>query len=385
MEQAKSASELVEVDYEELSAVVNLETASSGAEIHEGMAENRYFDWELGDESETDKALKAAAKVIKLTVRNNRLIPNAMEPRCALAEYDDLAGSYTLHTTSQNPHLTRLVLAAFMFQIPESKLRVVAPDGGGGFGSKIYVYIEESVCVWASKKLKRPIKWTADRTQSFLTDAHGRDHVNNVQLALDDKNKIIGLRVDTICNLGSYLSAFAVAVPTYLHGTLLSGHYDIPAIYTNVKGMATTTAPVDAYRGAGRPEATYLLERTMDAAAREVGMDQAEFRRLNYIPKDAFPYHTAVALQYDIGDYEPALDSAMNMIDYKNFESRRSEAAKRGKYRGIGVSSYIEACGIAPSAVAGALGGRVGGWESASVRVDPTGTITVFTLSLIHI
>ena len=379
VEQAKSASELVEVDYEELPAVANLETASSGAEIHEGMAENRYFDWELGDEEETDKALKAAAKVIKLTVRNNRLIPNAMEPRCALAEYDDLADSYTLHTTSQNPHLTRLVLAAFMFQIPESKLRVVAPDVGGGFGSKIYVYIEESVCVWASKKLKRPIKWTADRTQSFLTDAHGRDHVNNVQLALDDKNKIIGLRVDTICNLGSYLSAFAVAVPTYLHGTLLSGLYDIPAIYTNVKGMATTTAPVDAYRGAGRPEATYLLERTMDAAAREVGMDQAEFRRLNYIPKDAFPYQTAVALQYDIGDYEPALDSAMQMIDYKNFESRRFEAAKRGKYRGIGVSSYIEACGIAPSAVAGALGGRVGGWESASVRVDPTGTITVFT------
>jgi len=266
-----------------------------------------------------------------------------------------------------------------MFQIPESKLRVVAPDVGGGFGSKIYVYIEESVCVWASKKLKRPIKWTADRTQSFLTDAHGRDHINNVQLALDDKNKIIGLRVDTVCNLGSYLSAFAVAVPTYLHGTLLSGLYDIPAIYTNVKGMATTTAPVDAYRGAGRPEATYLLERTMDAAAREVGMDQAEFRRLNYIPKDAFPYQTAVALQYDTGDYEPALDSAMQMIDYKNFENRRSEAAKRGKYRGIGVSSYIEACGIAPSAVAGALGGRVGGWESASVRVDPTGTITVFT------
>jgi carbon-monoxide dehydrogenase large subunit len=206
VEQAKSASELVEVDYEELPAVANLETASSGAEIHEGMAENRYFDWELGDEAETDKALKSAAKVVKLTVRNNRLIPNAMEPRCALAEYDDLADSYTLHTTSQNPHLTRLVLAAFMFQIPESKLRVVAPDVGGGFGSKIYVYIEESVCVWASKKLKRPIKWTADRTQSFLTDAHGRDHVNNVQLALDDKNKIIGLRVDTICNLGSYLS-----------------------------------------------------------------------------------------------------------------------------------------------------------------------------------
>ena len=379
LEQAKSASELIEVDYEELPAVANLETASSGAEIHEGMAENRYFDWELGDEAETDKALKSAAKVVKLKVRNNRLIPNAMEPRSALAEYDDLNESYTLHTTSQNPHLSRLVLAAFMFQIPESKIRVVAPDVGGGFGSKVYVYIEEAVCTWATKKINRPIKWTADRTQSFLTDAHGRDHINNIQLALDANNKITGLRVDTVCNLGSYLSAFAVAVPTYLHGTLLSGLYDIPAIYTNVKGMATTTAPVDAYRGAGRPEATYLLERVMDQAAREVGMDQAEFRRLNYIPKDAFPYQTAVALQYDVGDYEPALDRAMEMIDYKNFESRRAEALKRGKYRGIGLSSYIEACGIAPSAVAGALGGRVGGWESASIRVDPTGTITAFT------
>ena len=379
LQQAKSASELIEVDYDELPAVVNLETAASGAEIHEGMAENRYFDWELGDEAATDTALKSASRVVKLTVRNNRLVPNPMEPRAALAEYDDLNDSYTLYTTSQSPHLTRLVLAAFMFQIPESKIRVVAPDVGGGFGAKIYVYVEEAVCTWASKKIKRPIKWTADRTQAFLTDAHGRDHINNVQLALDSNNKIIGLRVDTLANLGGYLSAFAVAVPTYLHGTLLSGLYDIPSIYTNVKGYATTTTPVDAYRGAGRPEATYLLERVMDQAAREVGMDQAEFRRLNYIPKDAFPYQTAVALQYDTGDYEPALDKAMEMIDYKNFENRRSEASKRGKYRGIGVSSYIEACGIAPSAVAGALGGRVGGWESGSVRVDPTGTITVTT------
>ncbi len=379
LQEAKSASELVEVDYDELPAVVNLETASSGAEIHEGMAENRYFDWELGDEEATDNALNSASRVVKLTVRNNRLVPNPMEPRSALAEYDELNDSYTLYTTSQSPHLTRLVLAAFMFQIPESKIRVVAPDVGGGFGAKIYVYVEEAVCTWASKKIKRPIKWTADRTQAFLTDAHGRDHINNIQLALDSNNKITGLRVDTLANLGGYLSAFAVAVPTYLHGTLLSGLYDIPAIYTNVKGYATTTTPVDAYRGAGRPEATYLLERVMDQAAREVGMDQAEFRRLNFIPKDAFPYQTAVALQYDIGDYEPALDKAMEMIDYKNFENRRSEASKRGKYRGIGVSSYIEACGIAPSAVAGALGGRVGGWESASVRVDPTGTITVTT------
>jgi len=356
LEQAKSAAELVNITYQELAPVVDLASASSGAEIHEGMAENRYFDWELGDEAGTEDALKSAARVVKLTVRNNRLIPNAMEPRAAVAEYDDISETYTLYTTSQNPHLTRLVIGAFMLNIPESKLHVVAPDVGGGFGSKIYVYPEEAVCTWVCKKLGRPVKWTADRTQAFLSDAHGRDHINHVQLALDANNRITGLRVDTLANLGGYLSAFAVVTPTYLHGTLLSGCYDIPVIYTNVKGMATTTAPVDAYRGAGRPEATYLLERTMDAAANEIGMDPAEFRRLNFIPKDAFPYQTAVALQYDTGDYEAPLDRALEMIDYKNFESRRAEAAKRGKYRGIGLSSYIEACGIAPSAVVGALG-----------------------------
>ena len=383
-EQAKSGAELIDVDYEELSPVVDFENAGDGAQIHDEVPNNCYFDWELGDEKATTDALSGAKKIVKLRVRNNRLVPNAMEPRSALAEFDNLDDSYTLHTTSQNPHLTRLVLAAFMFAIPESKLRVIAPDVGGGFGSKIYVYIEEAVCVWASKKVGRPVKWTADRTQAFLTDCHGRDHVNDVQLGLDENNKIVGLRVDTVCNLGAYLSAFSVVVPTYLHGTLLSGQYDIPAIYTNVKGMATNTVNVDAYRGAGRPEATYLLERTMEAAAREVGMDPAEFRRINFIPKDAFPYQTQVALQYDIGDYEPHLDKAMEMIDYSNFEKRRAEAAKRGMYRGIGISSYIEACGLAPSAVVGALGGRVGQWESASVRVNPTGTISVFTGSHSH-
>ena len=376
---AMSAAELVSVDYEELPPVVDLNTAASGAEIHENMANNTYFDWELGDEAAADAALKAAHTVVNATLRNNRLVPNAMETRAAVAEYDDIADSYVLYSTTQNPHLLRLVICAFVLGIPESKMQIVAPDVGGGFGSKIYLYAEEACCTWAAKKLRRPVKWTADRTQAFLSDAHGRDHVNNVQMGLDESGRIIGLRVDTLANLGGYLSAFSVATPTYLHGTLLSGCYDIPAIYTNVKGMATTTAPVDAYRGAGRPEATYLLERTMDIAARQIGMDPAEFRRMNFIPKDAFPYQTAVALQYDIGDYEPPLDKAMEMIDYAGFEARRAEAAKRGKYRGIGLSSYIEACGIAPSAVVGALGGRVGLYESAVVRVDPTGTISVFT------
>jgi len=378
-EQARSAAELIKVELQALDPVVDLSSAASGAQIHDEVPDNTYFDWELGDETATADALKNAATIVTATLRNNRVVPNAMEPRSALAEYDSLSEAFTLYTTSQNPHLTRLVIAAFILGIPESKLHVIAPDVGGGFGSKIYVYIEEVCCLWAARKLGRTVKWTADRTQAFLTDAHGRDHINRVQMALDKNNRITGLRVDTLANLGAYLSAFAVVTPTYLHGTLLSGCYDIPAIYTNVKGMATTTTPVDAYRGAGRPEATYLLERMMTIAAKQIGMDPAEFRRLNFIKKDQFPYQTAVALQYDIGDYETPLDKALEMIDYKGFEARREAAAKRGKCRGIGMSSYIEACGIAPSAVIGTLGSRVGLYESAVVRVDPTGTISVFT------
>ena len=379
LEQAMSAAELINVTYSEMPAITDLKTAMDKPQIHDGMESNTYFDWELGDEAATNDAFDKAATIVQVDIRNNRVIPNAMEPRAAVADYDTGDGRYTLFTTSQNPQLTRLVIGAFMLNIPESKFRVVAPDVGGGFGSKIYVYPEEAVCVWASKKLGRAVKWTADRTQAFLGDAHGRDHISDVKLALDKNNRITGLRVDTLANLGAYLSAFAMVTPTYLHGTLLSGVYDIPAIYTNVKGICTNTVNVDAYRGAGRPEATYLLERTMDVAAKQVGMDPAEFRRLNFIPKDAFPYQTAVALQYDIGDYEPLLDRAMTMIDYKNFESRRAKSAKNGKCRGIGISTYIEACGIAPSAVVGALGGRVGLYESAVVRVDPTGTISVLT------
>ena len=379
LEQAMSAAELIDVTYSEMPAITDLKSAMDSPQIHDGMENNTYFDWELGDEAATNDAFDKAATIVNVDIRNNRVIPNAMEPRAAVADYDTGDGRYTLYTTSQNPQLTRLVIGAFMLNIPESKFRVVAPDVGGGFGSKIYVYPEEAVCVWASKKLGRAVKWTADRTQAFLGDAHGRDHISAVKLALDKNNRITGLRVDTLANLGAYLSAFAMVTPTYLHGTLLSGVYDIPAIYTNVKGICTNTVNVDAYRGAGRPEATYLLERTMDVAAKQVGMDPAEFRRLNFIPKDAFPYQTAVALQYDVGDYEPLLDRAMAMIDYKNFEKRRAASAKNGKCRGIGISTYIEACGIAPSAVVGALGGRVGLYESAVVRVDPTGTISVLT------
>ncbi|HVM83461.1 MAG TPA: molybdopterin cofactor-binding domain-containing protein, partial [Candidatus Binatia bacterium] len=285
----------------------------------------------------------------------------------------------TLYTTSQNPHVIRLLMGAFVLQIPEAKLRVVAPDVGGGFGSKIFHYAEEALVTWAAGKVERPVKWTAERSESFLTDAHGRDHISHAELALDKDGKFLGLRVSTKANMGAYLSTFAPCIPTYLSGTLLAGVYTTPAIYAEVKAIFTHTAPVDAYRGAGRPETTYLLERLVEKAARETGIDRVEIRRKNFIPKDAFPYQTPVALQYDSGDYFSTLDLALKMGDWAGIEKRKAEAKGRGKLRGIGISTYIEACGIAPSAVVGSLGARAGLYETGSIRVHPTGSVTVFT------
>src|SRR5690606_21296067 len=288
---------------------------------------------------------------------NNRLAPNPMEPRAALGIYDAAEDHYTCWTTSQNPHVARLVMSAFYNVAPENKLRVIAPDVGGGFGSKIYIYPEEIVCLWASKKTGVPVKWVADRTESFLCDAHGRDHVSEVQMAFDADNRIIGLKVDTIANLGAYMSLFSSCVPTYLYATLLSGQYAIPAIHCNVRTVYTNTAPVDAYRGAGRPEATYLLERTMEVAARELGVSPAELRRINFITE--FPHQTPVIMNYDAGDYAASLDAAMKAADYAGFPARKEAAKAKGKLRGIGMSCYIEACGIAPSAAVGSLGAGV--------------------------
>jgi carbon-monoxide dehydrogenase large subunit len=309
-------------------------------------------------------------------------VPNAIEPRAALGHYDKAEDHYTCWTTSQNPHVARLVMSAFYNVAPENKLRVIAPDVGGGFGSKIYIYPEEIVCLWASKKSGVPVKWVADRTESFLTDAHGRDHVTEVKLALDQNNKITALKVDTTANFGAYMSLFSSAVPTYLYATLLSGQYVIPVIHCNVKAVYTNTAPVDAYRGAGRPEATYVLERAMETAAREVGISPAELRRRNFIR--SFPYQTPVIMNYDAGDYETSLNAAMKAADYDGFARRRDKAKKAGKLRGIGMSCYIEACGIAPSAAVGSLGAGVGLWESAEVRVNAVGTIEVLTGSHSH-
>ncbi len=380
-DQAREAAGLVEVEYEELAAAVTVTQAvAPGAPlVHEQAKANTCYDWHLGDQAATDAAFARAAKVVTLDLVNNRLVPNAMEPRSAIGEFDRATGDLTLWTTSQNPHLIRLLLAAFTLGVPEHKLRVVAPDVGGGFGSKIFHYAEDFTVLWAARKLGRPVKWTNTRTEAFQSDAHGRDHVTHVELALDKDGKFLGLRERTLANMGAYLSQFAPSVPTYLHATLLAGCYTTPAIYSEVRAVFTNTVPVDAYRGAGRPEASYLLERIVDVAARELGIDRVEIRRRNFIQPSQFPYQTPVALQYDSGDYGATLDEALKRSDWAGFEKRRAEAKARGKLRGIGLSTYVEACGIAPSAVVGALGGRVGLWESAHVRVHPTGTVTLFT------
>jgi carbon-monoxide dehydrogenase large subunit len=377
--QAREAAGLVEVDYDPLPVSPDLRSATSdGAPaVHDEAADNVCFDWELGDEDAVTAAFEKADRVVTLDVVNQRLVPNAIEPRAAMAEYDRAADMTTVYTTSQNPHLARLLLGAFVLGLPEHKLRVVAPDVGGGFGSKIFLYPEEVVVTWVARRLARPVRWTAERSESFQTDAHGRDHVSRAQLALAEDGTFLGLRVDTLANLGAYLSTFGPAVPTYLHGTLLAGCYTTPAIYTNVKGVFTHTAPVDAYRGAGRPEAAFLLERLADVAARELGMDPVEIRRKNFISQ--FPYATPVALEYDSGDYHATLDEVLKLADYEGFEGRRREARNRGRLRGIGISTFVEACGIAPSALAGALGARAGLYESGQIRVHPTGSVTVFT------
>ncbi|MFN8830546.1 MAG: xanthine dehydrogenase family protein molybdopterin-binding subunit [Labrys sp. (in: a-proteobacteria)] len=382
--QAKDAAEKIDVDYKVLPAVAETEKASAkGApQIHDVAPDNKIFEWHLGNKAETEAAFKSAKHVTKLEIVNNRLIPNAMEPRAAIGDYDSGTETYTLYTTSQNPHVARLVISAFVGLAPEHKLRVIAPDVGGGFGSKIFIYAEEVVVAWASKKVNRPIKWAAERTEAFLSDAHGRDHVTHAELAIGDNNKITGLRVHTVANLGAYMSTFSSSVPTYLYAPLLSGQYDIPAIYAEVDAVYTNTAPVDAYRGAGRPEATYVVERLVEVAARELGVDPASFRKKNFVKK--FPHQTPVIMAYDAGDYAASLEKAQAMHDVKGFAARRRASAKAGKLRGLGYSAYIEACGIAPSAAVGSLGAGVGLWESAEIRVNPVGTVEVLTGSHSH-
>jgi carbon-monoxide dehydrogenase large subunit len=382
--EARDAAEKITVDYETLPAAVDTATTQNPGQpqIHAEAPNNTVYQWHLGDKGKVDEAFANARHVTKIDLVNNRLIPNAIEPRAAIGEYDSGQDSLTLYTTSQNPHVARLVLAAFIGLAPEHKLRVIAPDVGGGFGSKIFIYAEEVVCLWASRKVGRPVKWTGDRTEAFLADAHGRDHVTTAELALDGDGKILALRAKTIANLGGYLSTFASSVPTYLYAPLLSGQYNIPAIYCEVDGVYTNTAPVDAYRGAGRPEATFVVERLMEVAARQTGRDPAEFRRKNFIT--SFPHQTPVIMAYDAGDYDASMRKALELADYAGLAARKAESAKKGLKRGVGFSAYIEACGIAPSAAVGSLGAGVGLWESAEVRVNPTGSVEVLTGSHSH-
>jgi carbon-monoxide dehydrogenase large subunit len=380
--QARDAAELIDVDYEALPAVTDGTKAKGASALHEIAPDNTCYVWALGDKGAVDAAFAKAAHVTRLEFVNNRLVPNAIEPRSANASYSRAEDGYTLYVASQNPHVERLLMTAFVLGLPENKVRVVAPDVGGGFGSKIYLYPEDVVVTWASKQLNRPVKWTSDRSEAFLSDAHGRDHATVAELALDKNGKFLAMRVKTTANLGAYLSTFASCIPTILYATLLAGQYTTPAIYCEVTAVFTNTTPVDAYRGAGRPEATYVVERLVETAAHELKLDPVEIRRRNFIK--TFPYQTPVALCYDTGNYEATLSAALDLADVGGFQKRKEESLKRGKLRGIGYACYIEACGIAPSNVAGSLGARAGLFEAGEIRVHPTGTVTVFTGSHSH-
>ncbi len=378
LEEARNAAEAIVVDIAELPAVVDMKAAlqDGATKVHDDLSDNLCYDWQFGsDQADIDAAFSGAAHVTTLELVNQRLVANPMEPRVAVGDYARHSDESTLYTTSQNPHVIRLLMGAFVLGIPEHKLRVVAPDVGGGFGTKIFHYAEEAFCTFAAKACNRPVKWTSSRSEAFMSDAHGRDHVTRIELALDADNNFIGLRTDTHANMGAYLSTFSSSVPTWLHGTLMAGNYKTPAIQVNVKAVFTNTVPVDAYRGAGRPEATFQLERVIDKAARERGVDPVALRRQNFITE--FPYATPVAVEYDTGNYPATMDKLEEIADLAGFAARRAESEKNGKLRGLGVNCYIEACGIAPSNLVGQLGARAGLYDAATVRVNATGSISV--------
>ena len=386
LDQARDAAEAIALDLTELPAVVDMKAAVSAGstKVHEDLTSNLCYDWGFVEENKgaVDAAIANAAHVTTLELVNNRLVANPIEPRVAVGDYAAHSGESTLYTTSQNPHVIRLLMGAFVLGIPEHKLRVVAPDVGGGFGTKIFHYAEEAFCTFAAKALRRAVKWTSTRSEAFMSDAHGRDHVTKIDLALDADNNFTAIRTETYANMGAYLSTFAPSVPTWLHGTLMAGNYKTPVIYCNVKAVFTNTVPVDAYRGAGRPEATYQLERVIDKAARELGVDPIALRRQNFVTE--FPYETPVAVAYDTGDYHATMDILENIGDLSGFAARRQASEAKGKLRGLGVNCYIEACGIAPSNLVGQLGARAGLYESATVRVNATGGLVVMTGSHSH-
>jgi aerobic carbon-monoxide dehydrogenase large subunit len=397
-EQAADARDAIVVDYEPLPAVVDAEDAlKDGApQLHENAPKNVVMQWTVGKRDETDSAIRGAEVVVRQRIRNQRLIPNPMETRGAIGRYEPGSDEYTIWMTSQAPHVMRLAIAAFVLGVPEHKIRCISPDVGGGFGSKIFVYTDMVFTVLASKRLGgRPVKFVETRRENYLATTHGRDHVTDFEIAGTREGEITALRVKTIANLGAYLSTIAPGIPTTLYGRLLGGPYMTPNIWCEVTGVYTNTAMVDAYRGAGRPEATYVLERGIDLFAREIGMDPAAVRRKNFIPPEDFPHYnpsglglnrSGIDLPIDSGNYAPALDKALTMAGYYQIGQAKEEARRRGRYVGVGISSYLEACGVAPSKWIGAAGEgwAAGLWESANIRVHLTGKVVVTTGSQNH-
>ena len=376
---AVDAAALVDVDYEPLDAVANAEEATKdGAPlVHDEVTNNKGFEWEVGG-GDVDQAASESEVRVSQRIVNQRLIPNSMEGRAVITDYNPGTNHVTLWTSSQIPHLVRLLLALVTGH-PEHQIRVISPDVGGGFGSKLYLYAEEVIAFVIAKDLAKPIKWIEGRQENYLATTHGRDHIGDWEITGNRDGTITGLQGTVYANMGAYLSTFAPAIPTYLFGLMLVGPYTIPNIRCKVIGVFTHTTPVDAYRGAGRPEATYVVERMLDLFAAEIGMDPVEVRRKNLIPAFSDGYDVPTGVSYDSGNYEAALDMALGMIGYDDFRKEQAEARKQGRYLGVGLSTYVEICGMAPSAVAYALGARAGVWESALVRVHPTGKVTVYS------
>ncbi len=374
---ARDAADAVEVDYDPLPAVVDAfkTTQPAAPQLHADVPKNVAFHWKVSG-GDVEAAFKQADVVIKERIINQRLVPNAMEPRAALAKYDAATDEVTLWVTSQNPHIVRFLLG-LTTGIPENRVRVIAPEVGGGFGSKIPHYPEDAMAVFASKMVGRPVKWTETRSENYKATIHGRDHIQEVELAAKSDGTILGLRATVWANLGAYLSTASTGVPTILHGLMLSGVYTIKNIQEDVYGVFSNTTPVDAYRGAGRPEATFLVERMVDLLARELKMDPVELRRKNLIPPFTDGFTVATGLVYDTGNYQAALDKALDLADYRGLRKTQADARAAGRIMGIGVCTYAEICGLGPSSVAGAVGFGGGLWESAIVRFHPSGKVAV--------
>ena len=375
-EQALDAAELLDVAYDTLPVVVDAREAmtASAPLLHEAAAANVCFRWARGDEAAVRNVLAAAAHVTRVELVNNRLIGAAIEPRAVLAVAEAASEKLTLYCATQVPHHIRRFVAE-QLGLSEGGVRVVAPDVGGGFGYKGKHYPEETIIAWAARRLRRPVKWVATRNESFVSDNQGRDHVTRADLALDERGVFQALRVETVANLGAYVSTFGAAIPSAIYSALLAGVYRTPAIFVQCTGVFTNTLPTDAYRGAGRPEACYVLERLADRAAQELGIDRAEIRRRNLIPSSAMPYKTPIGPTYDCGDFPRIFARVLKMAAYGRFSARRSQAARQNWLRGIGMACYVESSGVAPSRFAGALGARTGFFEAAHIRVQPDGGV----------